>query len=79
MNSRFVSHSDRTMLVAGTGTVKRPKLIGAIEAQSQLNSMLDGFFVNSSEGADPRVAIRLTMGTSKAELPVAHLNTYLTD
>lgn len=40
----FVSRSDRTTLVAGTGKVKRPKLIGVIEAQSELDNILDGFF-----------------------------------
>ena len=73
----FVSRSDRTMLVAGTGTVKRPKLIGAIEAQSELNNILDDFFEDLAEGANPRAAIRLTMGTGKTKKTITHLKTYL--
>jgi hypothetical protein len=38
----FVSRSDRTTLVAGSGKVERPKLIGATEAQDELSSILDG-------------------------------------
>ena len=34
-----VSCSDRTTLVAGTGKVERPKLVGAIQAQSKLNTI----------------------------------------
>ena len=63
----FVSRSDRTTLVAGTGKVKRPKLIGAIEAQSELDNILDGFFEDLAEGANPRAAIRLTMGAGKTK------------
>ena len=40
----FVSRSDRTILVAGAGKVERPKLVGAIEAQSKLDAILSGFF-----------------------------------
>lgn len=75
----FVSRSDRTTLVAGTGKVKRPKLIGAIEAQSELNNILNDFFRELAEGANPRAAIRLTMGTGKTKQTVAHLKTYLKD
>jgi len=67
------------MLVAGTGTVKRPKLIGAIEAQSELNNILDDFFEDLAEGANPRASIRLTMGTGKTKQTVAHLKNYLVD
>ena len=67
------------MLVAGTGTVKRPKLIGAIDAQSELNSILNDFFGDLYEGANPRAAIRLTMGMGKTNQTVAHLKNYLED
>ena len=63
----FVSRSDRTTLVAGTGQVERPKLVGAIEAQSKLNGILDDFFGDLAEGANPRAAIRLTMGAGKTK------------
>ena len=75
----FVSRSDRTTLVAATGQVKRPKLIGANEAQSELNNILDDFFEDLAEGANPRAAIRLTMGTGKTKQTVAHLKNYLVD
>jgi len=73
----FVSRSDKTTLVAGTGKIKRPKLIEVNNAQSKLNSILDGFFEDLAEGANPRAAIRLTMGTGKTKQTVAHLKTYL--
>ena len=63
----FVSRSDRTTLVAGAGKVGRPKFVGAVEAQSKLNTILSGFFENWAEGANPRAAIRLTMGTGKTK------------
>ena len=50
----FVSRSDRTTLVSGTGKVEGPKLIGAIEAQSELNTILGQFFGDLAEGANPR-------------------------
>ena len=75
----FVSRSDRTTLVAGTGKVKRLKLIGAIEAQSELDNILDGFFEDLAEGANPRAAIRLTMGAGKTKKTITHLKTYLLD
>ena len=49
----FVSRSDRTTLVAGTGKAERPKLIGAIQAQSKLNTILDKFFEDLTKGANP--------------------------
>ena len=75
----FVSLSDRTTVVAGTGKVKRPKLIGAIAAKSELCRILDGFFEDLSEGANTRAAIRLTMGTGKTKQTVAYLKSYLAD
>ena len=75
----FVSRSDRTTLVAGSGKVDRPKLIGAADAQSELNSILSGFFENLAEDANPRAAIRLTMGTGKTKQTISHLKTYLAD
>jgi hypothetical protein len=75
----FISRSDRTTLVAGIGKVERPKLTGAAEAQSELNNILDDFFEGLAEGANPRDAIRLTMGTGKTKQTVAHLKTYLKD
>jgi len=75
----FVSRSDRTTLVAGAGKVGHPKLVGAIEAQSKLNTILGGFFENLAEGANPRAAIRLTMGTGKTKQTIAHLKAYLAD
>ncbi|WP_391481653.1 hypothetical protein [Nereida sp. NH-UV-3] len=75
----FVSRSDRTILVAGAGKVERPKLVGAIEAQSKLNTILSGFFEDLAGGACPRAAVRLTMGTGKTKQTIAHLKDYLTD
>ena len=69
----FVSRSDRTILVAGAGKVERPKLVGAIEAQSKLNTILSGFFEDLAGGACPRAAVRLTMGTGKTKQTIAHL------
>ncbi|MDA9337408.1 hypothetical protein N9Q67_01755, partial [Planktomarina temperata] len=75
----FVSRSDRTILVAGAGKVERPKLVGAKEAQSELNSILSGFFEDLAEGASPRAAVRLTMGTGKTKQTISHLKSYLSD
>ena len=75
----FVSRSDRTTLVAGSGKVDRPKLIGAEDAQSELNSILSVFFEDLVEGANPRAAIRLTMGTGKTQQTISHLKSYLED
>ena len=75
----FVSRSDRTTLVAGSGEVERPKLVGAIEAQSKLNTILSGFFEDLAEGANPRAAIRLTMGAGKTKQTISHLKSYLED
>jgi hypothetical protein len=75
----FVSRSDRTTLVAGAGKVGRPTLVGATEAQSELNTILGGFFENLAEGANLRTAIRLTMGTGKTKQTIAHLKAYLAD
>jgi hypothetical protein len=73
----FVSRSDRTTLVAGTGKAERPKLVGALEAQSKLNGILDDFFGDLVEGANPRAAIRLTMGAGKTKKTITHLKAYL--
>jgi hypothetical protein len=75
----YTSRSDRTTLVAGAGKEERPKLTGAAEAQSGLNNILEDFFENLAEGANPRAAIRLTMGTGKTKQTIAHLKTYLAD
>jgi hypothetical protein len=75
----FVSRSDRTILVAGAGKVERPKLVGAKEAQSKLNTILSGFFEDLAEGASSRAAIRLTMGTGKTKQTISHLKSYLSD
>ena len=75
----FVSRSDRTTLVAGSGKVERPKLIGAEDAQSELNSILSGFFEDLANGANPRAAVRLTMGTGKTKQTISHLKSYLSD
>jgi hypothetical protein len=73
----FVSRSDRTTLVAGTGKAERPKLVGALEAQSKLNTILDDFFEDLAEGSNPRAAIRLTMGAGKTKKTITHLKAYL--
>jgi hypothetical protein len=73
----FVSRSDRTTLVAGTGKEERPKLVGAIQAQSELNGLLDKFFEDLTNGANPRAAIRLTMGAGKTKKTITHLKAYL--
>ncbi|MDA8891913.1 hypothetical protein N9I81_03700, partial [Planktomarina temperata] len=75
----FVSRSDRTILVAGAGKVARPKLVGAVEAQSKLDVILSSFFENLAEGANPRAAVRLTMGTGKTKQTISHLKSYLSD
>ena len=75
----FISRSDRTTLVAGAGKVERPKLVGAKEAQSKLNAILGSFFEDLAEGANPRAAIRLTMGAGKTKQTIAHLKSYLSD
>jgi hypothetical protein len=75
----FVSRSDRTTLVAGSGKVERPKLVGAKDAESELNTILGSFFEDLAEGAKPRAAIRLTMGTGKTKQTIAQLKKYLTD
>ena len=74
-----MSRSDRTKLVAGTGKVERPKLVGAIEAQSEHNRILDKFFEDLTEGYNPRAAIRLTMGAGKTKKTITHLKAYLQD
>ncbi|MDA8689348.1 hypothetical protein N9L87_04895, partial [Rhodobacteraceae bacterium] len=73
----FVSRSERTTLVAGTGKAERPKLVGAIQAQSELNRILEDFFGDLAEGANPRAAIRLTMGAGKTKKTITHLKAYL--
>ena len=65
----FVSRSDRTTLVAGSGKVERPKLIGATQAQDELSSILDEFFEGLADGASPRAAIRLTFGGTDQQRP----------
>ncbi|MDB4209510.1 hypothetical protein N9793_00865 [bacterium] len=75
----FVSRSDRTTLVVGAGKVERPKLVGAKEAQSELNTILSGFFEDLARGASPRAAVRLTMGTGKTKQTISHLKSYLSD
>ncbi len=75
----FVSRSDRTTLVAGSGGVSRPNLIGLSEAQDELNTILDGFFEDLENGSNPRAAIRLTMGTGKTKQTIDYLRTYLAD
>jgi len=49
----FVSCSDRITLVSGIGKAERAKLIGADEAQSELNGILDEFFEDLAEGLSP--------------------------
>ena len=75
----FVSRSDRTILVAGSGKVERLKLVGAVEAQSKLDAILSGFFEDLAGGASPRAAVRLTMGTGKTKQTISHLKAYLAD
>ncbi|MDA9324230.1 hypothetical protein N9Q56_00985, partial [bacterium] len=75
----FVSRSDRTILVAGAGKAERPKLVGAVEAQSKLDAILSGFFEDLAGGASPRAAVRLTMGTGKTKQTIAELKKYLTN
>ena len=75
----FVSRSDRTILVAGAGKVERPKLVGAKDAESELNTILGSFFEDLAEGASPRAAVRLTMGTGKTKQTISHLKSYLSD
>ena len=41
-----MSDSDNTMLVAGIEKVERPKLVGAIEAQSELNDIFSQSMVS---------------------------------
>jgi hypothetical protein len=69
----FVFRVDRTKLVEGAGKVERPKLVGAKEAQSELNTILSGLFEDLAEGTNPSAAIRLTMGPGKTTENIAHL------
>ncbi|MDA8648141.1 hypothetical protein N9L40_04390, partial [Rhodobacteraceae bacterium] len=51
----------------------------AKDAESELNTILGSFFEDLAEGANPRAAIRLTMGTGKTKQTIAELKRYLTD
>ena len=46
------------------------------DAQSELNRILSGFFEDLAEGANPRAAIRLTMGAGNAS---AAINKHIKD
>lgn len=73
----FVSRSDRTTLVAGSVSIARPKLIGAKQAEAELENILAEFFGSLSDGEAPRAAIRLTMGTGKTKQTIEHLTAFL--
>ena len=59
----FVSRSERTTLVAGSGKVERPALRSVEEAEALLNDCLTGFFSDLADIKSPRLAVRITMGT----------------
>ncbi|MDC0541663.1 hypothetical protein OAO50_08390, partial [Paracoccaceae bacterium] len=73
----FVSRSDRTTLVAGSGKVKRPALRSVEEAEVLLNDSLTGFFSDLADSKSPRLAVRITMGTGKTTKAIEHLKQYL--
>ncbi|MDC0541526.1 hypothetical protein OAO50_07670 [Paracoccaceae bacterium] len=73
----FVSRSDRTTLVAGSGKVERPTLRSVEEAEVLLNDCLTGFFSDLADSKSPRLAIRITMGTGKTTKAIEHLKQYL--
>ena len=52
-------------------------MLEPFEAQSELNGILEDFFEDLAEGANPRAAIRLTMGAGKTKKTITHLKAYL--
>ena len=73
----FVSRSDRTTLVAGSGKVERLALRSVEEAEALLNDCLTGFFSDLADSKSPRLAVRITMGTGKTTKAIEHLKQYL--
>ena len=73
----FVSRSDRTTLVAGSGTTERPTLRSVEEAEALLNDSLKGFFSDLADNKSPRLAVRITMGTGKTTKAIEYLKQYL--
>ena len=73
----FVSRSDRTTLVAGSGKVERPTLRSVEEAEALLNDSLNGFFSGLADNKSPRLAVQITMGTGKTTKAIEHLKQYL--
>ncbi len=75
----FVSRSDRTTLVAGSGTAERPTLVSAQEAQDKLSEVLNQYFEDLGQGNCPRTAVRITMGAGKTTETIKHLKAFLAD
>ena len=75
----FVARSDNSTLVAGSQQVKRPTLVSATDAQSQLEGILNSFFEQLADGNAPRAGIRLTMGAGKTRKTIDQLKQYLKD
>ena len=73
----FVSRSERTTLVAGSGKLERPALRSVEEAEVLLNDCLKGFFSDFTDSKSPRLAVRITMGTGKTTKAIEHLKQYL--
>ena len=73
----FVSRSDKTTLVAGSGKIERPTLRSVEEAEKLLNDSLTGFFSDRADNKSPRLAVRITMGTGKTTKTTEHLKQYL--
>ena len=73
----FVSRSDKTTLVAGSGKIERPILRSVAVAEAMLNDSLTGFFSDLADSKQPRLAVRITMGTGKTTKTIKHLKQYL--
>jgi hypothetical protein len=74
---RFVSKSEKAMLLPAVGGGARPDLLFANVAQQTLNQVLDGFFDRLSKGKAPRATVRITMGAGKTHATIAKLKGYL--
>ena len=65
----FVSRSERTTLVTGSGKLERPTLRSVEEAEALLNDCLTGFFSDLADNKFPRLAVRITMEQARPQRP----------
>lgn len=70
----FVSRSDRTTLVAGSGKTERPTLRSVYEAGVLLNDCLTGCFSDLADNKSPRLAVRITMVQARPQSPYSISN-----